>query len=229
MYDVLKRVIDILLAGSALLFLSPLLIVVMIILRFTGEGLVFFRQERIGQGNKTFLIWKFVTMREDSPLTGTITAKDDSRILPFGRFLRNTKLNELPQLINVLKGDMSIVGPRPLTQEAFGLYSEELKPLIYQVRPGLSGIGSVVFRHEEDILAKSDKPRFQCYKEDILPVKGALELWYAQHKSLLTDIKIVILTVVVLLRSGSKLYSKWFKDLPIREEKNSIFCEEEQT
>jgi len=217
MYDVFKRIVDVILATLALTILSPFLIPIVVILCFTGEGLVFFRQMRLGYKNKPFGILKFVTMLEDSPSTGTITASKDPRILPFGRFLRNTKINELPQLINVVIGDMSIVGPRPLTNEAFSLYLNDLKPMIYQSRPGITGLGSVVFSHEETILAKSNKPRNQCYKEDILPVKGALEVWYSKNKSLLVDIKIVVLTFLALSGSDNKLYLKWFKNLPINE------------
>lgn len=215
MYDVFKRIVDVILATLALIILFPFLIPIIVILRFTGESLVFFRQMRFGYKNKLFYILKFVTMLKDSPSTGTITASKDLRILPFGRFLRNTKINELPQLINVVVGDMSIVGPRPLTNEAFGLYPDDLKPLIYQSHPGITGLGSVVFRHEETILAKSNKPRNQCYKEDILPIKGALEVWYADNKNLWVDIKIVTLTVLALFSSDNKLCFKWFKNLPI--------------
>ncbi len=215
MYDVVKRIADTILATLGLLVLSPFLIPVILVLRLTGEGLVFFRQRRLGHNNKPFGILKFVTMLKDSPSTGTITASNDKRILPFGKFLRNTKINELPQLINVFIGDMSIVGPRPLTEEAFGLYTDDLKPLIYKSRPGVTGIGSLVFRHEESILAKSDKPRNQCYKEDILPVKGALEVWYTKHKSPWVDIKIVILTAFAVFNLDKNLCLKWFKGLPI--------------
>ena len=206
---------DLCIAGLALLLLSPLLIPIMIILRFTGEGEVFFLQKRIGYHNQEYSIWKFVTMRRDSPNSGTITAKDDPRILPFGKFLRDTKINELPQLINVMKGEMSIVGPRPLTEEAFNLYPEELKPLIYQTKAGATGIGSVVFRNEEQILAESEKPYLECYAEDIMPIKGALEVWYAQNISLLTDVKIIILTAIAIAVPDNDLHTKWFKDLSI--------------
>ena len=211
----IKRIMDITIATVALTLLSPLLIPVIIILRFTGEGLVFFKQERIGYMNKPFCMWKFVTMLRDSPLTGTITAKNDQRILPFGKFLRKTKINELPQLINVIKGDMSIVGPRPLTHEAFALYPEDLKPLIYLTKPGLTGMGSIRFSDEESILANSPKERYQCYKENILPIKGALEVWYGKNNSVITYIKIIILTAVSLIIPNNKLYLKWFKNLPV--------------
>lgn len=223
MYHILKRIADVILASLALVILSPFLVPIAIVLRFTGEGLIFFRQTRLGYKNKPFGILKFVTMLKDSPSTGTITALKDPRILPFGRFLRNTKINELPQLINVVIGDMSIVGPRPLTDEAFSLYQEDLKPLIYLSRPGVTGLGSLVFRYEEAILAKSDKPRNQCYKEDILPVKGALEVWYSKNNGLMVDTKIVILTFLALFGYDNRLYLQWFKELPISDQNLALF------
>jgi lipopolysaccharide/colanic/teichoic acid biosynthesis glycosyltransferase len=213
-YRVVKRIIDILIAVVTLLLLSPLLIPIAIILRLTGEGEIFFRQKRIGYKNREFYVWKFATMLKNSPATGTITAKHDPRILPIGRFLRDTKINELPQLINVLTGDMSIVGPRPLTEEAYALYPDELKPLVYNAKAGVTGIGSVVFRNEEQILAGSGKAVRDCYREDIMPIKGALEVWYQQNISLLTDVKIILLTAIAILKPDNKLHLKWFKNLP---------------
>ena len=154
-------------------------------------------------------------MREKSPNTGTITAKNDPRILPFGKFLRKTKINELLQILNVIKGDLAIVGPRPLTREAFELYPEEIKPLIYKIKPGVTGIGSILFRNEEEILANSPKSIHKCVKEDIAPIKGALEIWYANNKSTITNIKIILLTAILIFRPNNKLYLKWFKNLPI--------------
>src|SRR5271157_3713601 len=122
MYLILKRMLDVLLSLAALVALSPFLLGIAVLLRFTGEGEVFFRQRRIGYQGRPFGLMKFVTMRKDSPKSGTITVAGDPRILPVGRYLRKSKLNELPQLINVLRGDMSIVGPRPLTEETFALY-----------------------------------------------------------------------------------------------------------
>jgi lipopolysaccharide/colanic/teichoic acid biosynthesis glycosyltransferase len=215
MYLIVKRVIDVCVAGTILIFSSPLWMVLMIILRSTGESEIFFKQNRIGYNNKEFLIWKFATMLKDSPSSGTITAENDARILPLGRFLRKTKINELPQLLNVVTGEMSIVGPRPLTRESFNLFPEELKPLVYQAKVGVTGIGSIVFRNEEQILANSGKELRQCYREDIMPVKGALEVWYQQNISLMTDVKIGILTVIAIIKPNSTLHGKWFKDLPV--------------
>lgn len=222
MYLMVKRVTDVCVAGTILIFFSPMWVVLMIILRLTGEGEIFFKQKRIGYNNKEFLIWKFATMLKDSPSSGTITAENDTRILPLGRFLRKTKMNELPQLLNVLTGEMSIVGPRPLTKEAFNLYPEELKPFVYQSKVGITGVGSIIFRNEEQILANSGKEVRQCYEEDIMPVKGALEVWYNQNISFMTDAKIIILTAITIIKSDNALHVRWFKDIPVGQENVDI-------
>ena len=215
MYFALKRTLDILLSLAALVVLSPLLLGIMLLLRFSGEGEVFFRQKRIGYRNRPFGLIKFVTMRKDSPKSGTITVAGDPRILPVGRYLRNSKLNELPQLLNVVLGDMSIVGPRPLTEETFALYPDDLKPLVYRCKPGLSGLGSLVFRDEEEILRKSGKDRIACYREDIAPLKGALEVWYHDHCSIGTDLKIILFTIIAVLIPGGRFYRRWFPGMPV--------------
>lgn len=214
LYADAKRALDIVIAGGALVALLPFLAVIMVILRLTGEGEVFFKQRRLGHRNREFDLWKFVTMLKDSPKSGTLTSADDPRILPVGRFLRRTKINELPQLWNVLKGDMSIVGPRPLTPETFSLYPEHLKSRVYHSKPGLTGIGSVAFRNEEDVLSRSPKPRYQCYREEVLPLKGALEVWYQHHRSFALDLRIILLTAIAMARPGEPLYRRWFRELP---------------
>ena len=145
-----KRIIDILLSLVALIILSPLLIPVCIGLLLTGEHYIFYFQKRIGYKNRDFYIWKFATMLKASPNLGTglHTAKNDPRLMPLGGFLRKTKINELPQLINILIGDMSIIGPRPLVDKTFAPYPEHVKAVIYNVKPGLTGIGSIVFRED---------------------------------------------------------------------------------
>ena len=160
------RFFDLLLSSSALVFLSPLFVPIMLILRLTGEGEVFYLQERVGKGGRTFHLFKFATMLKNSPSigTGTITIIDDPRILPFGKFLRKTKINELPQLLNVLYGDMSLIGPRPLTEETFSAYPPESKIQIQLVRPGLSGIGSIIFRNEEELLSNSKDAKGLYFK-----------------------------------------------------------------
>jgi len=207
---------DIVLSGLALLVLAPLLVPVCLILLLTGEHYVFYLQERIGLHNKKFGIWKFATMLKASPdLKGGLhTTRGDPRVLPFGRFLRMTKINELPQVINILKGDMSIVGPRPLVDKTFDPYPEHVKEAIYNVRPGLTGIGSIVFRDEERLLSESDLPMDEFYKKSIAPAKGELELWYQRRMSLWTDCMLIFLTAWVIVFPKSNLLHRVFNDLP---------------
>ena len=218
MYRFVKRLLDILLSGFAILVLSPLLVPVMIILKCTGEHDIFYGQERIGYRCQRFKILKFATMLRNSPnmAGGLHTTHGDPRVLPFGRFLRKTKINELPQLFNIFLGDMSIVGPRPLVDKTFEPYPDEVKARIYSVKPGLTGIGSVVFRDEETILSKSAMPPDECYAKVIAPYKGALEMWYLEHVGFLTDWKLIFLTAWVILFPRSRLMESMFKDLPPR-------------
>ena len=155
----MKRLLDLSLSLAAALVFLPVGLVIAAVLCLTGEGEVFYRQERVGRDGKSFGLLKFATMLKRSPSigTGTITLKNDPRVLPFGRFLRKTKLNEVPQVLNVLKGDMSLVGPRPLTPQTFAFYSPEVQREIVRVRPGLTGVGSIVFRDEESILGRSPR------------------------------------------------------------------------
>lgn len=200
-----KRLLDIFLSllALAVLFLPGLVIV--IILKLTGEKEAFYFQPRVGQHQQLFTCWKLVTMRTGSETTGTgaITIKNDPRVTPLGKFLRKTKINELPQLFNVLKGDMSLVGPRPLTPEGFGFYTPDIQDTIAKVKPGLTGIGSIVFRDEEQMLGQTDKPYEQVYREDISPRKGAFECWYVQHQSFWLDLKILWYTNLVVLFPGT--------------------------
>ena len=218
MYRFLKRILDLLIALISLLILSPLLILVSIILRFTGEKEIFYLQERMGYRNETFQIWKFATMVKNSPNLGTghVTTKNDARVLPFGKFLRKSKINELPQIVNVLKGEMSIVGARPVMKESFLDYSDEVKKVVYATPPGITGVGSIIFRDEESLLEKTDLPPKEFYKTMISPYKGLVEIWYQQNKSLLLDLQIIFLTAWVIIFPKSKLHLKWFKQLPQR-------------
>lgn len=159
---------------------------------------------------------KFATMLLNSPnmAGGLHTMRNDPRLLPMGHFLRMTKINELPQLINIFKGDMSIIGPRPLVDKTFDPYPEHVKKTIYNVRPGLSGIGSIVFRDEEGLLTRANMPVTEFYAKHIAPAKGELELWYQKHLSFYTDVMIIFLTAWVILFPQSQLLRKIFKDLP---------------
>lgn len=216
MYSCSKRFFDILLSGMAIITLSPLLVPVMIILKCTGEHYIFYGQTRIGLKNSHFKMWKFATMLLNSPnMTGGLhTTKGDPRVLPFGAFLRKTKINELPQIFNIFLGDMSIVGPRPLVDKTFEPYPAEVKARIYSVRPGLTGIGSIVFRDEETIITNSSLSPEECYTKIISPYKGALELWYLDHVGFFTDLFIIFLTAWVIISPKSDLVYKIFKDLP---------------
>lgn len=206
---------DFVVALLALIVLSPLLIPVIIGLLLTGEHYVFYFQERIGKGGKAFDIWKFATMLKNSPNigTGTVTTRNDPRVLPMGKFLRKTKINELPQLINILIGNMSIIGPRPLVKKTYDLYAEDVKECISKVTPGLSGIGSVIFRDEEYYVSKAKDPvKFAC--QYIQPQKGELEKWYYHNRSLYVDFMIIFLTCWVIVFPKSDLVYKVFKTLP---------------
>jgi lipopolysaccharide/colanic/teichoic acid biosynthesis glycosyltransferase len=211
----MQRLLDIILSTLALVVLSPLLVPIVIILLLTGEHEVFYFQERIGRGGTAFRLFKFATMLKNSPNigTGTITMKNDPRILPIGHFLRMTKINELPQLLNILVGDMSVVGPRPQTRRCFDAFPESAKVAILTVRPGLSGIGSIVFRDEEDALhASKDPVRF--YDDVIAPYKGELEEWYVAHQSMRTYTLVILITGWVVVRPRSHIVWHAFRGLP---------------
>ena len=209
------RFFDILFSGIALLLFSPLLVPIVIILKLTGEGEVFFLQERIGKDGNKFKLFKFVTMLKNSPNigTGTITMRCDPRVLPVGKFLRKTKINELPQLLNIFLGDMSVIGPRPLTTQTFGVYAENTQNLIKQVRPGLSGLGSIIFRREEEIM-HGITASVDFYANVIGPYKGLLEEWFVLHKSVHIYFVAIFVTVWSLLFPTSTIVWRVFKNLP---------------
>jgi lipopolysaccharide/colanic/teichoic acid biosynthesis glycosyltransferase len=187
----------------------------MIALLFTGEHEVFYFQKRVGKDAHPFYIWKFATMLKNSEKmgTGSLTIRNDPRVTSVGWFLRKTKLNELPQIINVLLGSMSVVGPRPLLQSEYNAYSDDIQQKVYQSKPGITGIGSIVFRDEERILSQGENPR-EIYEQKIAPYKGELELWYQHNISFWVDIKIMILTFWVVIFPESNLHYKWLKNLP---------------
>ena len=211
----MTRFLDIILSAGALICLFPFLVPVVVILKITGEGEVFFYQERVGKGLIRFNLLKFATMLKDSPNmgTGTITVHNDPRVLPFGRFLRKTKTNELPQLINVLMGDMSLIGPRPVTLNTYILYTDEVQKQISLVRPGLSGLGSIIFRNEEQLLdGKADPKKY--YHEAIAPFKGQIECWFVKNKSVGVYLIAILITIVAVLFPQSNIIWKMLPDLP---------------
>ena len=211
----MHRFLDIIFSGIALVLLSPLLLPLIFILRVTGEGEIFFPQNRVGRGGKDFKLYKFATMLKDSPNmgTGTMTVKNDPRVLPMGGLLRKTKINELPQLINIFKGDMSVIGPRPQTQRCFDAFPESAQNDITKVRPGLSGIGSVVFRSEEDMMHANAEPD-RLYDDVIMPYKGKLESWYVRNNSVWNYLLLIALTVLVIVTRSTRLIFQCYTSLP---------------
>jgi len=207
-----KRFLDILVASIGLTVLMPLLLLLVVLLKLTGEGKVFYRQERMGFQQNPFFILKFATMLENSPSMGSgdITLRDDPRVLPIGRLLRKTKINELPQLWNVLTGDMSLVGPRPLTPRQFELYPSLIKTQLATVRPGITGLGSIAFRDEEQWLIKEKNPQ-DFYTLKILPRKGALEAWYCSNQNFALDAVIMIFTVLIVFVPASSKADVWIR------------------
>lgn len=209
----MKRFFDVLFSGLAIIVLSPILLPIMVLLKFTGEGEIFFQQARVGKDKVSFQLLKFATMLKNSEKmgAGTVTLKNDSRVLPLGKFLRKTKLNELPQLFNIFKGDMSIIGPRPLHKKQFSFYSAEQQDIIASTMPGLSGVGSIMFRDEEKILQSSVDPD-ATYKDKITPIKAKLEKWYVENESIFLYFKLIILTVIAVVLPRLNM-ERFFKGL----------------
>jgi len=211
----MERFFDIIFSGFALLVLFPLLIPVVLILRFSGEGEIFYLQVRIGKGGQIFKLFIFATMLKDSPNigTGTVTIKGDPRVLPVGKFLRKTKINELPQLLNIFFGEMSVIGPRPLTAQTFGSYSADTQEIIKNVRPGLSGVGSIIFRGEEEIM-QGASASVDFYDNIIAPYKGSLEEWFVLNKGIYIYFLSIFITVWAVVFPSTKIAWRVFKDLP---------------
>jgi lipopolysaccharide/colanic/teichoic acid biosynthesis glycosyltransferase len=216
MYEGIKRFFDFVFSLLAVIILLPIFIPILIALKLTGEGEIFYLQKRIGFKNQYFNIIKFATMLKNSMNmgTGSITLRNDPRVTWVGKYLRKSKLNELPQLWNVVRGDMSLVGPRPLVDKTFQAYPESIRYRVYDSRPGITGIGSIVFRDEEEMISKATIPPHAFYEQVIAPYKGALEMWYQENKSFWTDFKILFLTVWVILFPKSRLMYQWLPNLP---------------
>ena len=213
MDNFLQRFFDIFFSGLAILALAPLFIITIIILKFTGEGEIFYTQDRVGKDKKIFKLLKFATMLKNSENlgSGTVTVKDDFRVLPFGKLLRKTKINELPQLFNIFYGNMSVIGPRPLHTKQFSFYEDNDQKLISSVLPGLSGIGSIIFRDEENILQNSSDPDL-TYKLVITPKKAELEKWYIKNKGIYLYFKLIMLTIYAVLIPNKDM-KVFFKDI----------------
>ena len=215
---IIKRVCDCIISALGLIITSPVFAVVAIAIRHEDHGPVFYRQKRMTIGGREFEMLKFRSMIVDAEKDGRPrpAGEDDDRITKVGHRIRPVRIDELPQLFNIFLGDMSIVGPRPLVDKTFAPYPDEVKSRIYSVKPGLTGIGSVVFRDEETLLSESALPPDECYAKVIAPYKGALEMWYLGHVGFLTDWKLIFLTAWVILFPKSRLTERMFKDLPPR-------------
>jgi lipopolysaccharide/colanic/teichoic acid biosynthesis glycosyltransferase len=189
-----KRLFDILASASALLLLSPVLVAIALCVGLSSPGGVFFRQERVGRDGRTFRLWKFRTMRPDSERLGQLTVGGrDPRITGVGRFLRKSKMDELPQLINVLVGDMSIVGPRPEVPKYVALYTPEQRAVL-RVRPGITSAASIAYIAENELLGRSADPE-RTYVEEVMPAKLALDLAYVRNPTLTNDLRIILRTL----------------------------------
>lgn len=216
-YSLFKNLCDYLGALFLLFLLSPLFFLTAFLLLLLNKR-VFYAKSRMGFQSKSFTILKFVTMIPNSHHMphGTMTIGNDPRITPIGRILRKIKIDELPQLWNVLKGEMSFVGPRPLDQSEFDCYDEEVKTNIYSVKPGITGIGSVIFRNEDKILSHPSVAPSVLYKEFIAPYKGQLELWYLEHRSFYVDFMLLLLTIVAIFSNNDRIVYRVFPSLPQR-------------
>ena len=203
-------------SSFAIILFSPLFLLIILILKFTGEGEIFFIQTRVGYNQTTFPIIKFATMLKNSPniYSGTITIKDDPRILPIGKFLRKSKINELPQLFNVFLGHMSLIGPRPLSKDDFDFYTEDTKKIISTVKPGLSGLGSIFFSNEESHITNFEEAKM-IYEKNISKKKAMLEIWYVKNKSLFLYFLLIFLTVLVLINKKTiRVLRIFYNNLP---------------
>ena len=195
----MKRIFDIVMSGLGLICLSPLFLVLAVWIKSDSSGPVFYRQIRVGRGNKDFRLFKFRSMRPDSDKLGLITVGGhDPRVTRSGYYIRKYKLDEFPQLINVFVGDMSLVGPRPEVRKYVDLYTpEQLRVL--NVRPGITSLASIRYRNENEILAKADDPD-KTYVEQIMPDKIAIDLEYVENASLTNDIKLIFKTFGEIIR-----------------------------
>ena len=200
-----KRALDIAGAVTTLIVFSPVLLVCIAAIRLSGERKVIFSQRRVGLDGKAFDLLKLTTMREDAHLRGPlISTSNDSRVIPIGRLLRGFGLNELPQLINVLRGEMSLVGPRPEVPRYSDEWDPAIKKRILSVRPGITGLATMRIWDEASLLAGRDDVE-RAYLEEVLPNKLRVDMWYVRHRSLWLDLNILVLTLVKAL-GGNRLF-----------------------
>lgn len=194
----LKRIFDIISSLFGLILLSPFMIIIAILIKLDSKGPIFFKQVRVTKNGREFKIFKYRTMKIGSDKYSQITVGKDSRITKVGDFLRKYKLDEIPQLINVLIGDMSLVGPRPEVPKYVALYTKEQREIL-KVRAGITDYASIEFSNENDILANETDPE-KAYIEKIMPRKIELNKKYLSEISVMTDIKIILLTIKKILK-----------------------------
>jgi lipopolysaccharide/colanic/teichoic acid biosynthesis glycosyltransferase len=201
-----KRIFDLLAASLGLFFLFPTFIVVAVLIRIDSPGPIFFRQERVGKNGKIFRIYKFRTMRKESEKEGKITVGHDARITPIGHVLRRFKIDELPQLFNVIRNEMSLVGPRPEVPQYVAYYPAELRDTVLSVPPGITDWASIEFKDENAMLGGSSDP-VRRYIEEIIPIKLSYYVRYVNERSFAVDLKIIFLTLFAIAgmsRHGEK-------------------------
>jgi len=196
----LKRFFDLILSLIGLLIMVPILFLITLLIKISSSGPVFYKQVRVGKNNKDFEIFKFRTMHLNADKKGLLTVGGrDPRVTSIGYYLRKFKLDELPQLINVFKGDMSFVGPRPEVRQFVNLYSEIQKKVL-NVKPGITDLASIEFRNENEILSKEEDPK-QYYIDYIMPKKLEINLKYINQRNLLKDFVVIIKTIKVIFNS----------------------------
>lgn len=212
------RALDFVFSLFALVALSPIFLVTALWNLMTGEHQILYRQVRVGRAGKQFEILKFATMLKDSPnmANGGFVESGDTRLLPLGAFLRKTKINELPQLINVLRGDLSLVGFRPLVKASYNTAVDIGGLSTYTIQPGITSLASIVFRNEEKILADvSARERQHFYETEILPKKVVMDQWWKENKSVYNYLVLIVLTVFALFLPYQLLPLKLLTNLPL--------------
>ena len=212
MYIYLKRLFDIIFAVLGLLLSSPIILLVILLKKLAGEKEIFYIKGRVGKGGRLFPFIKLSSMTpaKRGEITSSLTLSNDKRITPLGHFIRKTKIDEFPQFVNILRGELSFVGPRALMPKIHKDYSKAIKQEISKIRPGVTGLATLVFRNEAELLAQSDyTDELLFYKQVIAPAKGAIELIYIKNQGFMLDFTILLLTVWQIFRPQSLLGYKW--------------------
>lgn len=195
---IIKRIFDIVMSLIGIIVLLPVMVIIAILIKSTSEGPILFKQTRVTKNGREFKIYKYRTMRENSEGNNQITVGNDSRITPIGKILRKTKLDEIPQLFNVLKGEMSLVGPRPEVPKYVNLYTENQRKIL-EVPAGITDYASIYFSNESELLGKVKDPD-KFYIEKIMPYKIELNQKYIQNINIFEDVKIIILTILKIMK-----------------------------